>query len=159
MSSEMPGSMDWNIEAPMKESRDIQNRLPKKGKRQEKQLSCSFFNLMFQGKTQKALDLLSHEARGDLLHLSDLVNHNDLTSQTVKDVLKDKHPMAHAISPEALIHGEPLKTNQIIFDAIDASVKRLCALSTKCTAGPSGLNVSAWQRPQCQCLAKAKHFF
>ena len=100
---------------------------------------------MFQGKTQEALDLLSHEARGDLLHLSDPVNHNDPTSQTVKDVLKDKHPMAHAISPEVLIQGEPLKTNRIIFDAIDASVKRLCALSTKGTAEHSGLDASAWR--------------
>ena len=101
---------------------------------------------MFQGETQEALDLLSHESRGGLFHLSDLVNPNDPTSQTVKDVLKDKHPMAHAVSPEALIQGEPPETNRVIFDAIDASVIRSCALSTKGAAGPSGLNASAWRR-------------
>ena len=97
---------------------------------------------MFQGK----LDLLSQEARGDLLHLSDLVNPKDLTPQTVKDVLKDKPSMAHAVSSAALIQGEPPETNRVIFDAIDASVIRSCALSTKGAAGPSSLDASACQR-------------
>ena len=71
------------------------------------------------------------------------MNPNNITSQTVKDVLKDKHPMAHAVSSEALIQGEPPETNRVIFDAIDASVIRSCALSTKGANGPSGLDVSA----------------
>ena len=49
-----------DIEALVKEGRAIQKHLPKRfGKRQEEQLSRCFANLMFLGKTQEALDLLS----------------------------------------------------------------------------------------------------
>ena len=136
-----------DIEALVKEGRVIQKHLLKRfGKRQEEHLSCSFANLMFLGKTQEALDLLSQETRGELLHLSDLVNPSDPSSQTVKEALKEKHPTAHTAPPEALIQGELPDINPIIFDAIDASAIRLCALCSKGAAGPLGLDASAWRR-------------
>ena len=135
------------LSIPVKEGRVIQKRLPKRfGKRQENQLAHSFANLMFLRKTQEALDLLSQETRGDLLHLLDLVNPSDPSSQTIKEALRDKYSTAQAAPLEALIQGELLDINHVIFDAIDALAIRSCALSTKGVAGPSGLDASEWRR-------------
>ena len=86
---------------------------------------------MFQGKAQGALNLLSHKTRGELLHLSDLVSPNYISSQSVKEAQMEKHPSAHAASLDVLIQSEPSDINHVIFDAIDASGIRLCALSKR----------------------------
>lgn len=58
----------------LREGRTIQNRIPKVFSKQcKQQLSRSFANLMFQGKTHAALQLLANKGTGDLLHLNDNV--------------------------------------------------------------------------------------
>ena len=54
--------------------------------------------MMFQGKTQAALQLLTDQGKGGLLHLDDPVT----PLSTVKDVLLSKHPPCNPASPDTL---------------------------------------------------------
>ena len=64
--------MEGNLNDLTLEGRTIQNRLPKFNQSTAKQnLSRSFTNLMFVGKTKAALDLLSQAQKGGILHLND----------------------------------------------------------------------------------------
>ena len=77
----------------VREGRAIQNRLPKQERKGSgQQLARSFAKLMFQGKTQAALQLLTDKRKGQVLHLHDTVKNGNSTLTTVKDVLKSKHP-------------------------------------------------------------------
>ena len=51
--------------------------------RQTQELARSFANMMFKGKCKAALDLLSNEEKGGILHLKDPTDPNNPTSQTV----------------------------------------------------------------------------
>ena len=130
----------------LREGRAIQARLPKAHpRRSEKQLSRSFANLMFQGKTQAALQLLSNKGKGGVLHLSDVVENSSI-STTVKDVLKSKHPDAVAATSNSIINGSPPVCHPVIFESIDAALIRSTSLNTHGAAGPSGLDAYAWRR-------------
>ena len=101
---------------------------------------------MFDGKTKCALDMLSGERKGGLLHLSDVVNVEENT--TVRDVLESKHPAAAPPYPECLdaAFDSSLVYHPIIFDALDGSVIRAAALRTSGSAGPSGVDAYGWRR-------------
>ena len=131
----------------LEKARAIQNRLPKQEpKCSEQQLARSFAKLMFQGKTQAALQLLTDKRKGQVLHLHDTVKNGNSTLTTVKDVLKSKHPPGQDFSPECTHQGIPPEVHPIIFDSIDASMIQFTALNTKGAAGPSGLDASTWRR-------------
>ena len=134
----------------LEEGRCLQQRLPKGvlSQKGDQKLARAFSNLMFQGKTGAALDLLSHKGKSGVLHVNDLVTRDDPTSPSVLDVLKTKHPAAHPASADALISDrqDPPITHQVIFDQIDASSIRSASLSTTGAAGPSGLNAHCWRR-------------
>ena len=93
------------------EGRTIQNRLPRPNtsKNGDAHLARTFSNLIFQGKTSAALQLLSQRGNGGVLHVDDPVDHSDSESQTVLDVLKSKHPQA-----------QPASTDAVPFDAVEA---------------------------------------
>ena len=77
----------------MMEGRVLQLRLPKLGfSKANNNLARNFANLMFMGKCKAALDLLSKEEKGGILHLDDPADPNSPNSPTVRDVLVDKHP-------------------------------------------------------------------
>ena len=96
----------------LREGRAIQDRLPKLHHRQnEQQLSR---NLMFQGKTQAALRLLSNKSKGGLLHLNDVIGNSTIPT-TVKDVLKSKHLEAAVATSDTIISGSPPDCNPVIF--------------------------------------------
>ncbi len=131
----------------LSEGRAIQNRLSKshsvRGKqKQQQQVSRLFANLMFQGKTQAALQLLSNKGKGSVLRLNDTVD----DSTTVKDILKSKHPNGVAASPDSIINGTAQDTHPVIFDSIDSALMRSTSLKTRGAAGPSGLDAYAWRR-------------
>ena len=76
--------------------------------------------LMFEGKTKAAIRLLTEEAKGGLLRLSDQVDIN----RTVRDVLIDKHLSGQPAHPESLIEDDPPDVHPVLFKSIDASVIR-----------------------------------
>ena len=116
----------------------FRNNLPRPT---QKHLSCSFANLMFEGKTKAAICLLTEEAKGGLLHLSDHVD----TNLTVRDVLIliDKHPSGQPAHPKSLIEDDPPEVQPVLFDAF---MIRSAALRTTGTAGPSGPDDASWRR-------------
>ena len=65
----------------MRGGRATQQRVPKNGlTKANSNLARSFSNLMFVGKCKAALDLLSREEKGGILHLDDPVNPDDPNS-------------------------------------------------------------------------------
>ncbi len=134
---------DGDLASLLWECRAIQDRLPKTNHNtsRQQQLSSSFANLMFQGKTNAALQLLSNKGKGNLLQLNDVVG-----DSTVKEILKSKHPSGMSAMPESTINGTPPDFHPVIFDSIDAALIKSTSLNTKGAAGPSGLDAFAWRR-------------
>ena len=129
------------------EGRTIQSRLPKFNPSTAKQnLSRSFANLMFVGKTKAALDLLSQAQKGGVLHLNDPSDPNNPDSPTVREVLKSKHPQGQYAHAECIIPSTPPDVHPVVFDSIDANAIRSTALQTTGSAGPSGLHAYEWRR-------------
>ena len=114
----------------------FRNNLPRPT---QKHLSRSFANLMFEGKTKAAICLLTEEAKGGLLHLSDHVD----TNLTVKDVLIDKHPSGQPAHPKSLIEDDPPEVQPVLFDAF---MIRSATLRTTGAAGPSWPDDASWRR-------------
>ena len=74
-------------------SGDIQKRLPKNCSNYDLEHSAkAFSNLMLLGKTKAALRLLSEQDRGKVLQLDTHIPSSDPELQTVRDILKSKHP-------------------------------------------------------------------
>lgn len=107
-------------------------------------IARSFSNLMFQGKVDAAIQLLSDKAPGKVLNLSDV---ND-EGVTYKQLLMNKHPQrAPADSCSVLSEHSETPNYDVIFDSIDASLIRKVSLKIKGAAGPSGgLNAFTWKR-------------
>ncbi len=141
MCGEMP--KDVELAGQLLECMAIQDRLPQTNHNtsRQQQLSQSFANLMFQGKTNAALQPLSNKGKGSLLQLNDVVG-----DSTVKEILKSKHPSGMSAMPESTINGTPPDFHPVIFDSIDAALIKLTSLNTKGAAGPSGLDAFAWRR-------------
>ena len=74
----------WEQGDLLKEGRAIQDRFPSSCRQgNEQQVARSFARMMFQGKTQATLQLLTDQGKGGLLHLDDPVT----PLSTIKDVL------------------------------------------------------------------------
>ena len=144
---------EGDINSLILEGRQLQNRLPqwkfhRKSTTEEEGIARSFANLMFKGKTEAALKLLSQKGRGRVLQATQLVDITNPSSLTVLDSLKSKHPPAqpaisNALPPE---FPETPQIHPVIFDSIDASTIRSSALATKGSAGPSSLDAHCWRR-------------
>lgn len=125
------------------EGRTIQLHLPKfSPKNNQEHLAQSFANLMFQGKTEAALRLLSEDSRGGVLRLDDSID----GQRTVREILSDKHPPPQPIHPDSIISDSPSDVHPVLFESIDASLIRSTALRTSGAAGPSGLDALCWRR-------------
>ncbi len=98
----------------------LQSRLPRDRSRSPKDsnLARSFANLMFKGKCKAALDLLSNEENGGILHLKDPTDPNDPTSQTVKESLINKHPQGQEAQPNCILEDEPQDQHPILFEPV-----------------------------------------
>ena len=89
--------------------------------------------------------MLSEEGKGGILRLDD--NLTTCTgSQSLKEVLKSKHPQPQAADPNVCISGIPLRVHPITFEAINANLIRSCTLKATGTCGPSGLKAYDWRR-------------
>ena len=92
----------------VREGRAIQNRLPKyHPPGGEQQLARSFAKLMFQGKTQAALQLLTDKHKKNVLHLHDVISNGGSNPSTVKDALKSLHPPGQNATLDSTYQGVP----------------------------------------------------
>ena len=101
---------------------------------------------MFNGKTHTALDLLSNNGKGGVLHIDHVSESGADAGLSVKDVLKAKHPVGQSASPAVVPPGTPLQPHPVVFDRVDAVLIRSTALRTTGATGPSGLDAHAWRR-------------
>ncbi len=113
---------------------------------------------MFQGKTNAALQLLSQQGTGGILRVDDMVDLGDNTQKPVLDILREKHPPAQPVSPDALpeVSAVPPEVPPVVFEQITASSIHCAALRTKGAADPSGINAHGW-RSLCTSFKLASH--
>ena len=139
----------------VREGRAIQQRLPKHGSaRASGNLAHNFSNLMFMGKCKAALDLLSKDNNGGLLHLDDPADAKSPNSPTVREELISKHPPGQPAYSSCILPSEPQDPHHVIFDSLDADTIRSAALKVNGAAGPSGLDAHGWRR-LCTCFKGA----
>ena len=138
---------DGDIEILVEEGRTLQLRLPKfNSQHSGNLLARSFADLMFKGKTHAALDLLAKGGKGGVLRLEQLVMTNSTNTQSVRDILKSKHPASQPATIGSTLQGVPPEIHPVIFDSIDSRLIRSTALKTSGAARPSGLDAYAWRR-------------
>ena len=133
--------LNGDLDELVREGRAIQQRLPKnESTKVNSNLARSFSNLMFKGKCKAALDLLSREEKGGILHLDDPVNPDDPNSPTVRESLISKHPVGQPAYNSCIIPDEPQDPHPVIFESLDANAIRSAAMRVNGAAGPSGLD-------------------
>ena len=141
---------EGKIDELMHEGRTLQQHLHKPSK-QPKQSSCTdlsqdFAEFMKRGNVVAAERLITAESKTGLLSLDDHIP--GLTEKSVRDVLREKHPNPSRGYPNAMLDASAQKpaVHAIIFDVIDGLLIRKMALKSTGSAGPSGLDASAWKR-------------
>ena len=136
----------------LEEGRALQNRLPKShptsSNKQDDNVARTFSKLMFQGKINAALQLLSQHGKGGILSADEMVDLGGEGEKSVLDILYSKHPHPEPVSMDALPEGynDPPEAHPVIFDQITASSIRCATLRTKGAAGPSGMDAHCWRR-------------
>ena len=143
--------INGDIEALLDEGKCIQKRLNKStNSKCDDTIGRTFRDLMLQGKVQSALNYILRNSNGGVLKLDDLIQvatkEVESFEQSVRDILKEKHPVRKVPMVSCLIDGEPEKVNPIPFKGLDADAIRQAALHTIRAAGPSGLDAYAWRR-------------
>ena len=98
--------------------------------------------LMFVGKTHATLNLLSEGGRGTPLHLDQPAESTYNSRVTVREVLKEKHP----VCTNSLNHGSPPESHSVIFENIDAALIRSVPLCTSGAAGLSSPDAFVWKK-------------
>ena len=148
---------DGQLDDLLAEGRTLQERLSKlpsdRKKKDNVPADRLFANKMFQGKVKSALNLLTNKTRGGLLHLDDKINGPE-NEQSVRDVLREKHPSGKPANPGSLICDVPPTIHPVVFDSIDKGIVRSAALKASGAAGPSGLDAYCWRR-LCTCFGPA----
>ena len=126
---------EGDIKNLLEEGHALQSRLSKSyssGRENPNSLARTFSRLMFQGKINTSLHLLSlkGKCRG-VLRVTDRIG--DSTHETVLYVLKLKHHPAQPGSPDALIKADadPPVVPPVIFEQITGSSIRSAALCAK----------------------------
>ena len=143
----------WNegdIEALIKEGRCIQARLPKSANASDEAvISRVFSRLMFTGNVRGALNYLSRKSTGAPMKLDDVVATKEGIEHSVEEILKSLHPEDKPIDQRAVIECTPhnaLPFDPIVFSAINGSMIKDIANHSTGSAGPSGIDVTAWRK-------------
>ena len=109
---------------------------------------------MSMGKISAAVKLLSADARGGVLSLDSQIpcgldEAGYPLTQSVKDILIDKHPPARMAVPESLLSSDNANApsyDPILFDRLTGYLTKLAAFHTQGAAGPSGVDAYSWRR-------------
>ena len=119
----------------LRESRIIQERLKSNKKPPVKDIAKSFANLMFTGRVNAALKLLSDESENGVHTITD----------DIRNELLLKHPKPASICEGALLHGPIDNIIQSYFDVIDESMVLKAVSLTKGGSGPSHLDAEQYR--------------
>ena len=129
----------------LSEGRTIQAYL-RRGKkhRSQEDIMRTFTNLMLVGRVASAMRVLDENSSGGVLDLDAKVTEG----KTVRDVLREKHPPAGDVNPEALVEPEqgPQPPHPILFERLTGESIKRAAMRTFGAAGPSGLDAAGWRR-------------
>ena len=120
----------------------------------EKETAGVFARLIMEGKVNSALRYLSDNQDVGLLSLDD-----QMGEETVRDLLRAKHPAPREVQVEALICSESLTepdVHPVLFDNITGDTIRAAALRAKGSAGPSGVDAAGWRRLLCSFHRESK---
>ena len=71
---------------------------------------------------------------------------NDLTKKSVYRVLLDKDPQPSEVSENYIVSNQYKNTLLYRYDKLNASSIRKCAIKTRGSHGPSGLDSNEWRR-------------
>ena len=127
--------------------RSLQNSMTPKNTGDDAKVARTFSNMMMEGKVRAALQLLTKNAGSAPLRLDDVVEE---CGQTVRDILKDKHPHSEPPHADAILSTHIATANRdfhpILFVSITAEAIRRSALLTEGSAGPSGMDALCWRR-------------
>ena len=124
----------------LNETRTIQKRLPQQQKPQSTEEKAKIFDkLVLEGKVNAAFRLLDADTSNGALPLS----------ADVIRTLRQKHPDAKPSIDIMMLHGPFNHVNEIIFDGIKTDLVRKCAIRTKGSHRPSGLDGDFWSKILC----------
>ena len=141
---------EGDIEGLLREGRTIQHSLPKYAAKEftedrEEKLARTFSRLVLTGRIHAAIRYLSENERSNgVLPLDELCG-----TQTVRQVLGEKHPSARTVNPQAVLSpGEvnSVEVHPVLFDQITGDSIRASAMRTQGSAGPSGVDAAGWRR-------------
>ena len=121
---------DGNIQDLLRESRVIQQRLKESKRRSNEDTAKIFAKLVFQGKINAALKLLSSENENGV---------HDINDEIIKE-LQDKHPSPSPIAENTLLQGPVDRVLPSYFDNINESMVLKATSLTKGAGGPSQLD-------------------
>ena len=133
------------------EGRTIQHQLirgQKSLQQNDDQTSRRFAKLMMEGKVRAALRLVTQANSSGPLPLNNLANPNDPNStQTVRDILLEKHPPKQPPRHSSIIkpHVPLAEPHPVLFEKINGQLIQDTVLRMDGAAGPSGLDATSWK--------------
>ena len=144
--------VEGKLEELLHEGRTIQQEF--KRNRQSKQRDNDqtarlFAKLMMEGKVRAAMRLVTQSDGSGPLPLNDPAYPDDPTNtQTVRDVLYEKHPPKQLPKISTIIkpNTPSIEPHPVIFEAINGQLIRDTVLRMDGAAGPSGLDTAQWKR-------------
>ena len=147
-----------DIDGLLREGRTIQHHISTSRRTsmydREKAAASAFARLIMQGKVNSALRYLSDNQDVGLLSLDEQVG-----GESVRNILRAKHPTPREVQAEALIGPNVLTepdVHPILFERITGETIRAAALRAKGSAGPSGVDAAGWKRLLCSFHRESK---
>ena len=128
----------------MDEALCIQEHLPGWNARKNGASTLSdtvFSKLVFAGQIHSAIRYVSGESSNGVLGMDQPVPGS---SKTVRHILLEKHPEPVIPPAQALMDGEPLSVNPILFERLTPELIKNIGRRAQGAAGPSGLDAEAW---------------
>ena len=136
--------LEGDIESLLNEGRTIQSHLHRgKKHRSQEDVTRTFTKLMFLGRVSSAMRVLTSASSGSVLDLD-----TDVSGKSVRDILKEKHPLGEQAHDEAFLDrlDGPERPHPVLFEKITGASIRSAALRTSGGAGPSGVDAAGWRR-------------
>ena len=134
----------------LEEGRCIQAHLPTHSPASARSISdddlddTKFSNLVFNGKIQSAIRMVTGRSSGGVLGMDDVVDEAD--GRSVRDILRSKHPSPTQPPASALLDGEGPAIHHIMFERLTPEMIKKVARNMHGSAGPSGVDADGWKK-------------